>query len=99
MNFTDPGPSKLPSLPIINPGPPRPEYAGEVRLLLTVGIAGLVIVRGPGGMVRLPSVDACATSGPASTSCTIGTSPTEKRLQAAYRLSRDPAWNKASCGI
>ena len=75
MSLTDPGPSPLPSLPIINPDLPARSSREKYGLLFTFGIVGAGGPGGPGGLVRLPGVDRCATSGPASISCTIKRSP------------------------
>ena len=88
MSSTDPGPSKLPSLPIINPDLPAPGAREKYGSLFTLGIAGLVVLVTMVGwfgyrawMLRDVWAGIYVLHDPKE--------PEEKRLQAAYRLSRD----------
>ncbi len=88
MNFSDPSPSKLPSLPIINPDLPARSAREKYGSLFTLGIAGLVVLV---VLVGWFGYRAWAMRDVWAGIYVLHDrkEPEEKRLQAAYRLSRD----------
>ena len=88
MNFSDPSPSKLPSLPIINPDLPARSTREKYGSLFTLGIAGLVVLV---VLVGWFGYRAWAMRDVWAGIYVLHDrkEPEEKRLQAAYRLSRD----------
>ena len=88
-NFTDPGPSKLPSLPIINPDLPARSSREKYGSLFLVGIAGLVVLVALVGWFGYRAWTMRDVWAGIYVLHDRG-EPEEKRLQAAYRLSRDP---------
>jgi hypothetical protein len=87
-NFTDPGPSRLPSLPIINPDLPPRSTREKYGLLFTLGIAGLVVLA---ALVGWFAYRAWSLRDVWAGIYVLHDrkEPEEKRLQAAYWLSRD----------
>ena len=88
MNLSDPNPSKLPSLPIINPDLPARSTREKYGLLFTLGILGLMV------LVALVGWFAYRAWSLRDVWAGIYVlhdkkEPEEKRLQAAYRLSRE----------
>jgi hypothetical protein len=87
-NLTDSGPSKLPSLPIINPDLPPRSTREKYGLLFTLGIAGLVVLV---VLVGWFGYRAWALRDLWAGIYVLHdrNEPEQKRLQAAYQLSHD----------